>query len=116
MLPYLLMLVSTQLPAAACLIESDDEQAAIRLCQENISIPAHLFTESFCQPALPDRHFKVTRTEQCPDGAYAVCRGAHTEGVGYQQSIYYYTDADDARYLAPYCENISRGQWHRLDQ
>ncbi|SDU33678.1 hypothetical protein [Halopseudomonas salegens] len=97
--------------AGACLIESDDDQLPIRLCQQNMTIPDNLFHDSFCQPQIPERSFSITEVESCPAGAYGVCVGARTEGVGYQQSIYYYSDADDAKYLQVYCEDVSDGEW-----
>ncbi|TVP87301.1 MAG: NADH:ubiquinone oxidoreductase [Pseudomonadaceae bacterium] len=110
-LVLLLLLPASQVFAAACLIESDDDDLPIRLCQQNMTIPENLFQDSFCQPQIPDRSFKVTEVESCPEGAYGVCAGAHTEGVGYQQSIFYYSDPDDAPYLKVYCEEVSRGEW-----
>lgn len=112
----LLFLTSHQVLAAACLIESDDDELPIRLCQQNMTIPDNLFQDSFCQPQIPDRSFKVSQVERCPDGAYGVCAGAYTEGVGYQQSIFYYSDPDDAPYLKIYCEDVSRGEWQELAQ
>ncbi len=112
----LLLLPFSQLFAAACLIESNDDEFPIRLCQQNMTIPDNLFHDSFCQPQIPDRSFAVSQVESCPDGAYGVCSGAHTEGVGYQQSIFYYSDPDDAPYLKVYCEEISQGEWQVPDQ
>lgn len=98
----------------ACLIESADELPAIRLCQENISIPSSLFGAGFCKPEIPDRVLKVKMLEACPQGAYSKCEGAETSGVGYRQSIFYYSEQDDAPVLAAYCEQISKGRWIEL--
>lgn len=106
-----LALLSPQLMAAACVISSNDDQLPIRLCQQNINIPPALFTGSFCQPHIPGRHFDVVLTDECPAGAYGVCTGAKTPGVAYQQTIHYYSDADDAPVLKAYCESISAGRW-----
>lgn len=97
--------------AQACIIESNDDEMPIRLCQQNISIPRQLFEDSFCQPQIPDRSFEVTLVDACPTGAYGICQGAHTQGVAYQQSIHYYSDAADAPVLSAYCEEISKGSW-----
>lgn len=106
-----LLLASPLLWAQACLITSNDEQLPVRLCQQNISIPAALFNEGFCQPQIPERSFDVVFLEQCPAGAYGVCEGARTAGVAYEQAIHYYTDEDDAPVLKAYCESISQGRW-----
>ena len=98
----LLLLGSSHVLAQACLIESTDQQVPIRLCQSNITIPKHLFSENFCQPQIPDRTFSVSMVDACPEGAYGICEGSHTAGVGYQQSIFYYSDADDAPVLQAY--------------
>lgn len=99
----------------ACLIESADELPAIRLCQQNISIPASLFAAGFCQPEIPDRVLQVEMLDACPQGAYGKCEGAQTSGVGYRQSIFYYSEEDDAPVLAAYCEQISNGRWIELE-
>lgn len=115
-LPSLLLCGVTGLAMAeACLIESNDDGLAIRMCQENISIPQHLFAGSFCQPQIPDRTFDISFVEACPAGAYGVCEGARSEGVGYRQSIHYYSDPDDAAVLRAYCEKISSGTWRFPD-
>lgn len=102
---------STEAMAAACVISSNDDQLPIRMCQQNINIPPSLFTDSFCQPQIPDRSFEVDFTDQCPQGAYGVCVGAKTPGVAYEQAIHYYSDAGDAPILKAYCEDISDGRW-----
>lgn len=106
-----LCLLSTLAMAEACLIESNDDQLPIRMCQQNLTIPAQLFSDSFCQPQIPDRSFQVQMLKQCPEGAYGICQGARSEGVAYQQSIHYYSDPDDAPVLQAYCEQISQGRW-----
>lgn len=95
----------------ACLIDSTDDLPAVRLCQQNINIPVSLFKEGFCQPQIPDREFRVQMVDACPEGAYGKCEGAKSAGVGYRQSIFYYSDEDDAPVLAAYCEQISDGRW-----
>ncbi|PCD00585.1 NADH:ubiquinone oxidoreductase [Halopseudomonas pelagia] len=107
----MLALFSSQVMATACVISSNDDQLPIRMCQQNINIPPSLFTDSFCQPQIPDRSFDVAFTEACPEGAYGICHGAKTPGVAYEQAIHYYSDADDAPILKAYCENISEGRW-----
>jgi hypothetical protein len=107
----LLLLVSPQLLAGACVITSNDEQLPIRMCQQNISIPETLFTSSFCQPQIPDRSFDIDFERSCPVGAYGICEGAQAQGVAYKQSIHYYSDPADAPVLKGYCEKISKGVW-----
>ncbi len=106
-----LTLFSPAILASACLIESNDDPLPIRLCQANRTIPDGLFEQQFCQPQIPARRFQIQMLDACPDGAYGVCAGAHTEGVGYQQDIHYYSNAEDAPVLQAYCEQISQGQW-----
>ncbi|QIB50481.1 NADH:ubiquinone oxidoreductase [Pseudomonas sp. OIL-1] len=108
--PVLLGII-VEVHAGACLIESDDGHEPIRLCQENMTIPQDLFENSFCQPDIPERSFKIEMVDTCPTGAYGICEGSRTDGVGYQQSIYYYSNASDAPVLKAYCEKISRGRW-----
>lgn len=112
----LLLSVTGQVLADACLIQSSDDQLPIRLCQQNISIPAQLFRDSFCQPQIPDRSFTVSLMDSCPQGAYGVCLGAQSQGVGYRQSIHYYTDPADEPVLKAYCEQFSAGTWQAGDR
>ena len=105
----LLMLLSSQIFAQACVIESADERVQIKICQQNRSIPEQMFKSGFCQPQLQGQKTKVTFVEQCPIGAFGVCRNAQTAGVPYQQDIHYYGVDTDARYLKPACEKQSKG-------
>jgi len=107
----LLCLLPRLLLADACLIESTDDGVAIRMCQQNLSIPPQLFRDSFCQPQIHQREFRVDMLESCPDGAYGICQQASSEGVAYHQSIHYYSDPDDAPYLKVWCEQHSQGSW-----
>lgn len=102
---------SSAVQAAACLIESNDDQLPIRMCQQNISIPAELFKDSFCQPEIAGRSFEVNYRESCPEGAYGICNNARSEGVAYRQAIHYYSDPDDQPVLQAYCEQFSEGEW-----
>ena len=108
---FVLLCSSTAVQATACLIESNDDELPIRMCQQNISIPVQLFESSFCQPQIPERSFDVSMLENCPAGAYGVCDNARSEGVGYRQAIHYYSDPDDQPVLQAYCEQFSNGQW-----
>lgn len=108
----MLCAIGTQaLAQQACLITSSDAELPIRMCQQNISIPDTLFSSSFCQPQIPDRTFNIDFMDQCPTGAYGICEGAKAQGVAYEQSIHYYSDATDAPVLKAYCERISEGTW-----
>src|SRR5690554_7691351 len=91
----ILLGISTRSLAAACLIESNDDQVPIRMCQQNISIPPQLFEDSFCQPQIAERSFDISFVEQCPEGAYGICDNAQSEGVAYRQAIHYYSEPGD---------------------
>lgn len=106
-----LLCSSTGIQAAACLIESNDDQLPIRMCQQNINIPPALFEDSFCQPRIAERSFEVSYMEGCPEGAYGICDNARSEGVAYRQAIHYYSDPGDQPVLQAYCEQFSDGQW-----
>lgn len=107
----LLLLLSQQIFAQACVIESADEKVQIKICQQNRTIPEQLFKTGFCQPQLKGQKTTVTFVEQCPIGAFGVCRNAQAAGVPYQQDIHYYGVATDAKYLKPACERQSKGVW-----
>lgn len=110
----LICLASLCLPALvraeACIVQVESERMEIRLCQQNRSIPPNLFKTGFCKPKLAGQKTSVTFAEQCPTGAFGVCRNAHA-GMLYRQDIYYYGVATDARYLKPACEQQSKGVW-----
>lgn len=107
----LLMLLSPFVLAQACLIESVSPQVKVKICQQNRSIPPQLFKSGFCKPQLKGQKTTVTFVEQCPIGAFGVCRNAQTPGVPYQQDIHYYGVRSDAQYLKPACERQSKGVW-----
>lgn len=97
--------------ADACVVHSHDERVAVTLCQANRSIPGELFRDGFCRPQLKDQQVEVRFVEQCPEGAFGICRDASVSELPYRQDIHYYGVASDARYLQPACEQISRGVW-----
>lgn len=97
--------------AEGCIIHSQDERIEVKLCQQNRTIPAELFRSGFCQPQLPDLTVEVTFVEQCPTGAFGVCRNAQVSNMPYRQDIHYYGVASDARILQPACEQNSGGEW-----
>lgn len=112
LLPLLLAALPLPALAEACIVHTHSNSGAeVQLCQQNRSIPAQMFHDGFCQPALKDQEVKVTYAEHCPDGAFGVCSGARASGTPYQQDIHYYGVASDARILRPYCERNSQGQW-----
>ena len=110
-IPLMCLLSTTHAWAQACLIVSTDQKVPIRMCQQNMTIPQHLFADNFCHPQIPDRSFEITMVDECPAEAYGICAGSHTDGVGYQQSIFYYSDPNDAPVLKAYCEKVSKGAW-----
>ncbi len=107
----LLLLISPHIFAQACIIESVDQQVKVKICQQNRSIPEQLFKSGFCQPQLKGQKTTVTFVEQCPIGAFGICRNSQSAGVPYQQDIHYYGVASDARYLKPACERQNKGVW-----
>lgn len=105
------LLASTQVWAEACVVHSQAERVSVEVCQQNRTIPPKLFHYGFCQPNLPGQKVEVQHLEQCPQGAYGVCRGARVERMPYEQDIHYYGVASDAAYLKPFCEQNSGGHW-----
>jgi len=111
MLALLLLSLSGLARAEACVIHSEGSRVDVKLCQQNRSIPANLFRSGFCAPQLRGQKVEVSFVEQCPAGAFGECRNARVQGMPYQQDIYYYGVASDARYLKPACEQQSKGVW-----
>jgi hypothetical protein len=97
--------------AEACVVHSKGAQVEVKVCQQNRTIPANLFHNGFCQPQLTGQTVDVSYAEQCPAGAFGVCRNARVSGSAYQQDIHYYGVATDARLLKPACEQQSKGVW-----
>ena len=97
--------------AEACITQSSSDAIEVKVCQQNRSIPAQLFRSGFCSTQLPGQKTTVTFADNCPGGAFGVCRNAQTGGTPYQQDIYYYGVASDARILKPACEKQSKGVW-----
>ena len=54
---------------------------------------------------------EVTYADACPSGAFGVCNNAQVPNSPYRQDIHYYGVASDARFLQPFCESQSKGQW-----
>ncbi|MFP6847669.1 MAG: NADH:ubiquinone oxidoreductase [Pseudomonas sp.] len=94
----------------ACVVHSQAERLDVKVCQQNRSIPPNLFRSGFCQPQMKGQKVAVDFVEQCPTGAFGVCRNA-TVGGFYKQDIHYYGVANDANYLKPFCEKQSKGVW-----
>ena len=95
----------------ACVVHSQGNRVDVKVCQQNRSIPPQLFRSAFCQPQLQGQQVEVEYVEQCPGGAFGVCRNAQVGGMPYRQDIHYYGVESDARLLKPYCERQSRGVW-----
>jgi len=106
-----LLLLSTEVFAEACVVHSQAERLDIKVCQQNRSIPTQLFRSGFCQPQMPGQKVEVTFVEQCPIGAFGVCRDAKVVNTPYRQDIHYYGVATDAAYLKPFCQGQSKGIW-----
>lgn len=107
----LLLLLSGQVLAEACVIHSQAERLDVKVCQQNRSIPPNLFHTGFCQPTLKGQKVSVDYVDMCPTGSFGVCRSAKVPGTPYQQDIHYYGVASDAAFLKPSCEKQSRGIW-----
>lgn len=105
------LLASTQVWGEACVVHSQTERVSVEVCQYNRTIPPKLFKDGFCRPSLPGQQVKVQYLEQCPQGAYGICRGARVENMPYEQDIHYYGVASDTAYLKPFCEQHSQGRW-----
>jgi hypothetical protein len=97
--------------AQACLVHSQAERLDVKVCQQNISIPANMFQESFCQPLLSGQKTATQYSDQCPAGAFGVCKNAQVANMPYREDIHYYGVASDALYLKPFCEGQSQGKW-----
>lgn len=102
---------SAQVLAQGCVVRSQAERLDVKVCQQNINIPKQLFHDGFCEPNLPGQKVSVDYVEQCPQGAFGVCSGAHVDNMPYQQDIHYYGVASDGAYLRPFCEQKSQGKW-----
>ncbi|WP_419737514.1 NADH:ubiquinone oxidoreductase [Pseudomonas sp. COR18] len=110
-LTLLAALGSSQVLAQACVVHSQGERLDVKVCQENVNIPAKLFNDGFCQPSLAGQKVEVEYVEQCPGGSFGICRNAQVANMPYRQNIHYYGVATDAAYLKPFCEGQSAGQW-----
>src|SRR5690554_784519 len=113
---FLLLLISQNILAQACIIESVNEQVEVKICEQNNNIPEKLFKTGFCEPQLKGHKPTVTFVDDCPSGSFDICRSAQSVGVPYQQDIYYYGVATDALYLKPACEQQSQGTWVTEEQ
>ena len=111
MLALLLLSLAGQAWAEACVVHAEGKQVEVKLCQQNRSIPANLFRTGFCQPQLKGQKVEVEFVEQCPMGAFGVCRNSTVGGTPYKQDVHYYGVASDATYLKPFCEQQSKGVW-----
>lgn len=104
-------MASGQTWAQACVVHSQAERLDVKVCQENISIPPKMFHDSFCQPQLAGQKVETQYAEQCPTGAFGICRNAQVANMPYREHIHYYGVAGDALYLKPFCEGQSQGEW-----
>ena len=60
----------------ACVVHSSGNRVDVKLCQQNRSLPSEMFKSGFCQPQLKGQKVEVEFVEQCPGGAFGVCRNA----------------------------------------
>ncbi|MOA31060.1 hypothetical protein D3C78_1521960 [compost metagenome] len=107
----LLLLLSVEVHAQACVVHSQGEGLEVKVCQENRSIPSQLFRDGFCKPEMKGQKVEVSYVDNCPSGAFGVCRNAQVSNQPYRQDIHYYGVASDSRYLKPFCEVQSKGKW-----
>lgn len=103
--------VSVQARGESCVVHSQGERLDVKVCQENLTIPADLFHDGFCKPQLKDQKVEVTYMEQCPTGSFGQCTNAQVTNMPYRQNIHYYGVASDAAFLKPFCEQQSKGVW-----
>lgn len=115
LLALCMLLATGQALAEACIVTSSGAGVEVKVCQDNINIPTELFRSGFCQPQLAGQEVRVEFVEQCPSGAFGICRNAEASNFSYRQDIHYYGVASDARYLQPACELNSNGQWQAED-
>ncbi|MFI8482271.1 NADH:ubiquinone oxidoreductase [Pseudomonas sp. NPDC078700] len=108
---FLLCAVSSVAWGEACVVHSQAERLDVKVCQQNRSIPENLFRTGFCKPELKGQKVAVAFVEQCPAGAYGICRNSTTGGTPYKQDIYYYGVASDSAFLKPFCEKQNKGVW-----
>jgi hypothetical protein len=97
--------------AEACVVHSIGKQVDVKLCQQNVSIPAQMFHDNFCQPQLSGQKVEVSFVEQCPTGAFGACHNARVTNLTYLEDLYYYGVASDARVLKVACEQQYKGVW-----
>lgn len=109
--PLLFIGAVGQVWAEGCVVHSQGGRIEVKLCQQNRTIPDELFRTGFCQPQLQDLKVDVSFVEQCPSGAFGICRNAQVSNMPYRQDIHYYGVPSDARFLQPACEQNSDGQW-----
>lgn len=107
----LLCVVSSLAWGEACVVHSQAERLDVKVCQQNRTIPKNLFRTGFCKPELKGQKVAVDFVEQCPAGAYGVCRNATVGGTPYQQDIHYYGVASDSAFVKPFCEKQNKGVW-----
>lgn len=110
-LAVLLSLLPLPALAEACLVHSQGQGVTVQVCQQNVSIPAKLFHDGFCQPQLKGQQVTVEYLQQCPSGAFGICAHARAGNPAYRQDIHYYGVASDARFLQPFCASRSGGEW-----
>jgi len=103
--------VSVQARGESCVVHSQGERLDVKVCQENLTIPADLFHDGFCKPQLKDQKVEVTYMEQCPTGSFGQCSNAQVANMPYRQNIHYYGVASDAAFLKPFCEQQNKGVW-----
>lgn len=111
-LPLLLFVVlPLQAFAEACVVHSHSDKVDVKVCEQNVNIPSKMFHDGFCRPKLKDQDVEVQYGEQCPSGAFGVCRGAKSPGTPFSQDTFYYGVASDAPFLKLNCEQRSQGKW-----
>lgn len=115
LLALCMLLATGQALAEACIVTSRGAGVEVKVCQENRSIPTELFRSGYCQPQLAGQQVEVEFVEQCPTGAFGICRNTQASNLSYRQDIHYYGVASDARFLQPACEQNSDGHWHVED-
>ncbi|TWH64280.1 hypothetical protein LX59_02687 [Azomonas agilis] len=103
--------VCTQVQAEACAVYSAKAEEPLIRCQQNRSIPPHLFRSGFCVAQPEGHHVNSKLMAQCPLGFQAACRNAQVGNTTYRQDVFYYANQIPA-HVQQDCKR-RRGVWMR---
>src|SRR5690606_40384902 len=115
LLALCMLLATGQALAEACIVTSSGAGVEVKVCQDNINIPTELFRSGYCQPQLAGQVVRVEFVEQCPSGAFGICRNAEASNFSYRQNIHYYGVAGQPRNWRRRGELSTKAQWPETD-